>query len=162
MNCPVRKDQYPELLLDYCARKLDPRAAEILRKHIEVCEECRRFAAPQEQLWSALDAWEAEPLSQDFDDRFYARIAAESRRSFAERFSAAFAGHVWRKPALPVAVTAVAAVLMFHTGGRHTDGTDVRDLPRAEYQLDVEEVERAAEDLEMLRQFSSPGRSQSL
>lgn len=160
MSCPVLKEN-PEMLLDYCARKLHPGAVEVLRKHIEVCEECHRFAVPQEQLWSALDSWEAEPVSADFDDCLYARISAEPNRSLAHRMASVFAGCAWWKPALPIAATAVAAVVMFHTGDWSAGTADIRENPRAEYQIDVYEVERAAEDLEMLRQFSSPARSPS-
>jgi|SRR5689334_11690949 anti-sigma factor RsiW len=74
MNCPLQTRDNAQQLLDYCSRKLDPQTTAILEKHIAVCAECREFAAQQRAVWEALDAWEAAPVSADFDRKLYARI----------------------------------------------------------------------------------------
>ena len=46
---------------------------------MEICPACREFAAAQRVMWSALDTWEAAPVSQDFDRRLYQRISGSFR-----------------------------------------------------------------------------------
>ena len=77
MKCPIDSHENAELLLAYCARKLDPEIQAILERHLAVCPECREFQKNQEAVWQALDAWEAMPVSTDFDRRLYRRIDQE-------------------------------------------------------------------------------------
>ena len=77
MNCPIETKDNAELLLAYCARKLDPETQTILERHVAVCPACREFQAGQQAVWQALDAWEAMPVSTDFDRRLYRRIEAD-------------------------------------------------------------------------------------
>src|SRR2546421_10443602 len=77
MKCPIETRESAELLLEYCARKLDPESTAILQQHIAICPACREFADGQRALWDALDAWETTPVSADFDRRMYSRIAQE-------------------------------------------------------------------------------------
>jgi len=77
MNCPIENQESAEILLAYCSRKLNPASAAILEEHIQICPACRDFARGQRAVWEALDAWEAAPVSADFDRRLYARIATE-------------------------------------------------------------------------------------
>ena len=74
MNCPIENRESAEILLAYCARKLDAGSSAILEEHIKICPACREFAEGQQSVWKALDAWEAAPVSPDFDRRLYARI----------------------------------------------------------------------------------------
>ena len=74
MKCPIEIHENAELLLAYCARKLDPETQTILERHLAVCPACRDFKAGQEAVWQALDSWEAVPVSADFDRRLYRRI----------------------------------------------------------------------------------------
>ena len=71
MICPLDDGENAQQLLDYCTRKLDRPTAEILEKHMAICPACREFAAQQRAVWEALDGWEAEPVSADFDRRLY-------------------------------------------------------------------------------------------
>ncbi len=163
MNCPVSTGN-PELLLDYAARRLSPETADLLARHMRVCPECTRFAEAQDKIWNALDAWEAAPVSADFDARLYARIDADSRRSFwsrlvGERFA-------W-KPAVSfagvVATAVLVTVLVVPPRQAEQPAVTAPDATRAD--LDAEQVERALEDLEMLRQLgagSAGGSSQAL
>jgi len=73
MNCPVESRE-SEVLLAYCAGKMDPARSVELEEHIEACVACREFAQGQQAVWKALDAWEPAPVSADFNRRLYARI----------------------------------------------------------------------------------------
>jgi hypothetical protein len=83
MNCPLETPETAELLLDYCARKLNPESTAILESHIDLCPACRQFAENQRAVWAALDSWDAVPVSADFDSRLYRRI--ESDLSWRDR-----------------------------------------------------------------------------
>ncbi|MDZ4797485.1 MAG: hypothetical protein SGI92_04940 [Bryobacteraceae bacterium] len=163
MNCPVTTGN-PQALLDYAARTAAPEQASVLARHMAICPECARFAEAQSQVWSALDAWDAEPVPSDFDERLYARIDAESRRSFWSRILGdSFA---W-KPAVSFAgaLATVAVALVLVVPPNRVDQPSVTSPDTARAELDAEQVERALEDLEMLRQLSagtSGGSSQAL
>ena len=77
MNCPIETRESAELLLAYCNRKLDAENTAILERHMEICPACREFSSGQRAIWEALDAWEAAPVTLDFDRRLYRRIDRE-------------------------------------------------------------------------------------
>jgi anti-sigma factor RsiW len=77
MKCPIETRENAELLLAYCTRKLDAESTAILERHMEICLACREFASGQRAVWEALDAWEAAPVTLDFDRRLYRRIDRE-------------------------------------------------------------------------------------
>ena len=77
MKCPIETRENAEVLLAYCTRKLDARSTAILEQHMEICPACREFASGQRAVWEALDAWEAAPVTLDFDQRLYRRIDRE-------------------------------------------------------------------------------------
>src|ERR1051325_5022425 len=81
MKCPMESHENAELLLAYCARRLDPETQIVLERHMAVCPACREFQKGQEIVWNALDAWEAMPVSVDFDRRLYRRIEEEEARA---------------------------------------------------------------------------------
>jgi anti-sigma factor RsiW len=151
MRCPIQNGESPGILLDYCARTLNSDAAAVLERHIAVCPECARFAAAQQQLWSALDSWEATPVADDFDERLYARIEESNGWSRVRRWFGEW------KPAVPFAAAAATAALAFFLNLPATNpGVPVQERSRIEA-LEPEQIERAVEDVDMLRQFSTPG-----
>ena len=77
MKCPIETRENAEVLLAYCSRKLDAESTAILERHMEICPACREFASGQRAVWEALDAWEAAPVTLDFDRRLYQRIDRE-------------------------------------------------------------------------------------
>ena len=77
MKCLIGTQESVELLLAYCARKLDAENTALLERHIGVCPACQEYANGQRALWEALDTWEAAPVSTDFDRRLYQRIEKE-------------------------------------------------------------------------------------
>ena len=73
MNCPM-ENRESDLLLAYCAGRLDITRSVEIEEHVKTCAACREFAERQQAVWKALDAWEAAPVSADFNRRLYARI----------------------------------------------------------------------------------------
>ena len=150
MRCPIETQENAELLLSYSARRLNPEATAILEAHMELCPSCREFRDSQRVLWEALDQWDARPVSPDFDRRLYRKIEEQEQMGWLSRVFGSVRPVLWR-PALPMAATAclvlVAAFLSVNPG---TVPAPVADNPPA---AEVEQVERALDDLEMLRQF---------
>jgi anti-sigma factor RsiW len=78
MNCALGTRNDAELLA-YSSRKLDPSRVAALEKHLAGCPACREFVAQQRAVWDALDTWEPEPVSADFNRRLYRRIENQAR-----------------------------------------------------------------------------------
>src|SRR5437016_1317586 len=76
MNCPTETNS-TDVLLDYCAGKLDRARAAEFAKHIEACDGCWRVVKAQREVWGALDGWTPMEVPPGFDARLYARIAQE-------------------------------------------------------------------------------------
>lgn len=154
MHCPMEGREGAELLLDYCARRLDPEKSAWFDRHLAFCASCRELVAAQKQVWEALDYWNALPEPSDFDRKLEWRIEAEERRQwFRRNFAAGLAG--WLRTALPAAslATAALAVFMIHAPDRPESGLQ----PWIE-KADMEQAESALEDLDMIRQFTLPPR----
>jgi PAS domain S-box-containing protein len=62
MRCPIETQETSELLLAYCARKLDPGTAATLERHMASCPACRELYEGQRAVWAALDAWDDLPV----------------------------------------------------------------------------------------------------
>jgi anti-sigma factor RsiW len=155
MECPVQTGENADLLLAYCARRLDPATAAVLERHMEHCEACRAFGEGQRTVWSALDVWEALPVAQDFDRRLYARIAEEGYGGVWSR---------WLRPWLPLnfrgalslaAASAVVLVAFLVQSPRSAPG------PAEVEVVDAEQVESALDDLDMLRQVNLVPRAEA-
>jgi len=152
MKCPIETRDNAEVLLDYCARKLDPDRAATLERHIRICPACREFADSQRAVWNALDAWEALPVSPDFDRRLYARIEREV--SWWDRLLRPFRPLLVRQ-GLPVAAGAclaiMAGILLDRSGdvpvGAEAQSVQVEAVP-------ADQLENALDDMELLRDFN--------
>jgi anti-sigma factor RsiW len=147
LQCPIQSRENAEILLAYCSRSLDTETATLLKRHMEECPACRETFAAQEAVWVALDAWEAEKISMDFNRRLYRRVEEQERQGW------------WRlilwpvmpfsmRPVLPLAAACVLVVagLLF----RAPEGPDLNPH-RSPETVDIEQVERTLEDMEMLR-----------
>lgn len=77
MNCPLGTRDDAELLVAYSSRKLDAAKSAAVQQHIGACAACREFVRGQQAVWDALDIWEPEPISADFNRRLYQRIDAQ-------------------------------------------------------------------------------------
>jgi anti-sigma factor RsiW len=155
MNCPIEMGN-SEMLVAYAAGELDPEANAALERHLDACPRCRLLAGEQAELWKTLDAWEAPPVSPDFDRRLYRRIREEVRPSWWERLSRPFHPMPLRQ-LLPLTATLclllMASLLVRHPAALH------KAEPRAEA-VRVEQVESTLDDLELLNQFV-PGKGDS-
>ena len=149
MECPTKSGQGSELFLAHAAQTLPAATSTALERHLSVCPECRRTADEQKLVWSALDSWEPQYISNDFDRKLYARIAAEEQQPWHRRILKMN----WPfRPAIPIAA-ACAVVLAGYLFNQ--PGTPANPEPRIaiENRVDMEQVERALDDIEMLNQM---------
>ena len=140
MECPVKTREDGAVLMDYCAGRLKPRRAEAVERHVAECQACQRWVQQQQALWTALDAWEAAPLSADFDRKLYQRIEREARPRWWPAFSLALAS-----------VVALALLLIRPLPPQPAP------LPRQAQveNVDAEHLEKTLDDMEMLRDLSA-------
>src|SRR5580658_4241876 len=113
MNCPTKRNEDAEILLDYCAQTLSPPQTAEFEIHLKQCADCSRLVEAQQEVWGALEAWTPAPVSINFDARLYARIAEEQAepawRLWLRRiFQPALPYSLW-KSAIPL--TAACALL---------------------------------------------------
>jgi anti-sigma factor RsiW len=153
MNCPIQNEETAELLLAYTARRLDASKTAMLETHMDICSQCAEFRAGQELVWQALDAWEAPPVTPDFNRRLYQRIEAEAAQPWYKRiFTSPIA--MW-KPVLPLAAACllvVGAFVMDHA----VPSTQPANQPAFRVSItDADQVENALDDLQLLRQLDS-------
>jgi hypothetical protein len=143
MRCPIETGE-GELLLD-------PVRSASLGDHIRDCPACGEILAAQRSVESALELWEAPPVSADFDRRLYGRIEREVPwwEFLVRPFRPAFAARI-----VPVAA---AAGLLFAAGlWIERPGSLPVPVPQsAEVEaLPPEQAEHALQDMEMMQEFS--------
>jgi hypothetical protein len=152
MNCPLETGGSAELLLAYGTRKLNAETTALLERHIAICPACREFAGNHRLVREALDAWEAPPVSADFDRRLYQRI--EQEVSWWNLLIRPFRPMLVRQ-GLPIAA---AACLMVMAGTLLQRPATVEPFAQMESaQLDSvqpEQVEHALDAMQMLSDFS--------
>jgi anti-sigma factor RsiW len=153
MNCPIESRESEEILLAYCARKLDAGSSAMLEEHIKICPACREFAEAQESVWNALDAWEAAPLSPDFDRRLYARI--EKEVSLWDRILRPFRPLLVRQ-GLPIAaavgVVVMAGFLLDRPAGMNP--RSMQDTSAVIEPVAPDQAEPTLQEMEMMRELN--------
>lgn len=160
MICIKDNPQGAEILTDYCASKLDPVRASELETHFKQCAECRELVEAQKTVWEMLEVWKPVEVSPDFDAKLYARISQEHtepvwKRWFLRIFQPAEPGVFWKPVAAVAAMGAVLSLaLVVHApfAAQHLAGDRT---PQAQIQshsdkIDVEQVEQALDDMDML------------
>jgi anti-sigma factor RsiW len=151
MNCPFENPEQAQVLLDYATRQLDAQRTAALEIHMESCPACREFVARHAELWQSLDAWDAPPVSLDFDRRLYGRIQQDA--SFWDRLLQPFRPLTVRR-GLPVAAAAclllAAGFLAQRPAGPPVSKSDVSQVESVQ----PEQVEQALDAMEMLDEFS--------
>jgi anti-sigma factor RsiW len=153
MKCPIETQDHAELLLEYCARKLDPVTTAVLERHIENCAACRAFEESQRAVWEALDAWTGMPVSADFDRRLYRRIDEQARGRWWNRVAPALRPMLIR-PGLPVAAAACLMVLAGMILNRSADLAGPSSNAELRMQtVQADQVERVLDDLDLLEEF---------
>lgn len=155
MDCPIKSQENTDWLLDFAAGRLRGESAAELARHVEMCGDCARFVGAQQAVWNALDQWEPEPLSLDFDRRLYrsideARPASGLPRMLRRLFRPL--QPLWR-PLVPLAAACllIVAGVMLHTPQAVIAPVDPTTA-RVE-KIEPEQVERTLDDMEMLREL---------
>ncbi len=150
MLCPQENESDAEVLIGYAAGTLRPQMQREFERHLSVCPKCRALEAAQKTVWDALDDWTPAPVSAAFDSRLYARVAREAslpwwRRAFQPRASFAF------RSVMPVAAACAALTFAFLL----KEPAATHSVPGAGRQkVSIEQVERALDDMDMLKQMS--------
>jgi len=147
MGCPV-EDSGAERVVLYNSGRMPPEQAAEFELHLRSCEECRELSESQRAVWLALDEWPAIDVSAEFDQRLYRRIAQEQERVWWRRLLTS--GRWWR-PAVPVAIACGALVSAFLL---KTPAVNPVAPSGAEPKLQIEQVEHALDDMDMLKQMS--------
>lgn len=139
----------PDWIVAYSAGTLDAPSRASLELHLLECAECRQLAASQKAVWAALDQWPPASISPDFDAKLYARIAQQEQETWWQRLS-----H-WNwsfRPAMPVAAACAVLVAAFLL--KPPAPLSVNP-PHNTQKIQVEQVERALDDLDMLKQITT-------
>jgi hypothetical protein len=165
MNCPMETPGTAELLLDYCARKLNPESTAILERHFEICPSCRSFAEGQRAVWKALDSyaeWDAPPVSADFDRRLYERIEEIDKDvpwwDVLVRPLRVLTAH--RGIAAAAACVLIAAGVLFEQQPRRqVEPVEPAKPTMAVVDVQPEQVEQALNEMDMLSEFSHKART---
>ena len=116
-----------------------------LELHAEECIECRGLL----RAWNALDEYTAPEVTADFDAKLYARIAEQKQsQSWIRRVLWPAGPLAWWKPAIPVAACAalLIALLVSVPKAGPVDGNKQAKVEP----VNIEQVEQALEDLELL------------
>jgi anti-sigma factor RsiW len=158
MNCPTKRNEDTEILLDYCAQTLSPEKTAEFEIHLRQCADCSRLVAAQNEVWVAMESWKAPPVSSNFDARLYARIAQEQAapawQAWLRRiFQPPVPISMW-KSAVPLA--AACAVLAAGLALRMPNATEPGHQT---VKVDIEQVEQTLEDLDILTPASPPAGS---
>jgi len=146
MTCPQNTGDAAEWIVAYAARTLDSGKEAAFERHLESCASCREMAAAQRAVWSALDALPPLPVSSNFDSKLYQRIAEEQRLAWWQRFSQA---HWSWRPAMPVAAACAVLIVAFLVKNAGPSNTPQQ---QPQPQLQIDQVERALDDMDMLKQ----------
>jgi anti-sigma factor RsiW len=152
MKCPMETRE-SEILLAYSSGRLDAGTTSRLDGHLESCPACRDFVAAQRTVWDALSAWQAAPVSADFDRRLYQRV--DRQVAWLDRLLLPWQGLGLRRVA-PIAVSA-GVVLM---AGLLLVQPSATPPPKAgTVQMEAfqpEQLVRALDEMEALSQLSRP------
>lgn len=154
VRCPIQSGEGAAMLLDYVDRRLDSASTLELDRHIAGCVSCQELVAAQRAVWQALDTWNSEPVSADFNRKLFDRIETERanplwRRAFAWLTEASLPFQF--RPAMPLA----AACMMLVAGFLFRAPREA-DIVRQELKTElteIEAVENTLDDIEMLRQL---------
>jgi len=151
MNCPMESGGNAGYLLDYASGKLKAEARAQMEQHIAACPACREFAAGQQAVWQALEAWEPAAVSMDFDRRLYSRI--EQQVSWWTRLTRPL--NPLFRHAVPIGAAA-GVIIMAGLLTIRPAATPVRPATQSAQveNLQPEQVEHALDDIEMLREFN--------
>jgi anti-sigma factor RsiW len=156
MTCNIEKRE--ERLLDYVSGSLDTQEAALFEKHLQICSTCSEFVTGQKSVWESLDLFEAAPVSAGFDRRLYERIA---QTSWWDRLVAGitvpFRAPAFLRQGLPLMTAAavlMAALIVWQRPAPAPAPPAAGLSAEADQTLQPDQVQRALDDMEMLREFN--------
>jgi anti-sigma factor RsiW len=153
VDCPKKNE---ELWIDHVAGVLAPDVELQLRRHLDACAFCREAVEAQRAVWTALDSLTPVPVSPGFDEAVYRRIADED---FPPQWRRIFQAHWSWRPAMPLAaagVALIAALLLRTPATERPSAVPVVSTPQ------IEQIESALEDMDMLKQLGVAAPQESL
>jgi hypothetical protein len=146
MGCVADGSDGAERIVSYGARRLAPDEETEFERHVRSCARCRELAEAQQALWSALDEWPGATPSDKFDENLYQRIAAVEQRAWWRRLLP----DTWSwRPVAPVALACAALIAAFLL-----KAPAIIPQSPSPARLQIEQVEHALDDMEMLKQLS--------
>lgn len=83
MKCPTEGPGGAEILLAYTSNRLAAGVQHEIEEHMQVCSACLTRFREHRALWQILDQWQPDPVSKDFDDRLFERIAKADQSAWA-------------------------------------------------------------------------------
>ncbi|MDQ6760905.1 MAG: hypothetical protein M3Z32_13715 [Acidobacteriota bacterium] len=162
MDCPLKAGQRSgefyrqanEAILAYGAGAESSNDYSAFSTHLQHCSDCQRAALAQREVWSELEGWKPSPVPAGFDERLYARIQEYEQQPWWTRTWAGVSGKWSWKPAMPAAVACTVLIAAFLL---HSPLANDRQAPHAdtaaEARIDLLQVERALDDMDMLKQL---------
>jgi anti-sigma factor RsiW len=158
MICSIENRE--ERLLDYVSGSLETQEAALFEKHLETCAACQEFVTGQRSVWEALDLFEPSPVSPAFDRRLYGRIAQTSWWDrLVAYISVPFRAPAFLRQGLPLMAAAAvltAAVIVWERPAPAPRPTELSAEVQTDQTLQPDQVQRALDDMEMLREFNHP------
>lgn len=149
--CPLQADDSGAVLLDFAAGRLQGAAAALIEQHLAICDSCREFVQAQKTIWAALDAWDSIEGSPNFDARLLARLEDERQPWWRSLATTPTSG--WRT----AASIAMAGVVIFAALLVRKPGPPVLLHDQAALEAEVEQIDQALSDLDMLKQLGIAG-----
>ena len=141
MTCPWLTET---VLLDDVSGKLDAGRRMMLEQHAASCQECAAARAECAAVWNALDLWEPERVSLDFNRKLWQKIDSVPVEPWYRKL-------VWR-PALPLAAAAALIIAGFVFDHRNTASAPAGTAVSS---VEAEQAEKALDDLQLLKQLDS-------
>lgn len=156
MQCSQQDGRREETIIAYAAGTLEPQARFELERHLAVCAECRAMAESQKALWEALEDWKPAPIPAEFNDRVYQRISEEEATAWWRRPLRHWSQYL--RPSMPLAAACAALAIAFVLKDTRTPAPVRGTMER---QVSIEQVERALDDMDLLKQLNAPAPAQS-
>jgi len=154
MNCPMKSQEEAAVLLDYCAGKLREDSARDVERHIAECAACAEFVTGQQALWSAMNEWHAPAVSAEFDARLERRLRETDSVSWIERLTQSLRPS-FARPAFALAAVCLIMVAGLLLQNPRTALVPADDAHARVEKIELEQVEKALDDMQMLRELTS-------
>ena len=153
MNCPTKRNEDAEILLDYCAQTLSPMQTAEFEIHLKQCADCSRLVEAQKEVWGALEAWTPPAGLEPISTRGFMPASLRSKPRphgsvwLRRIFQPPVPYPLW-KSAIPL--VAACAVLAAGLAVRMPDATTAAQPQLHADKVDIEKVEQTLEDFDIL------------